>query len=61
MKIVCDMKSKLNKINGRSKTLSEPHRVRTRSESTSVLFVLHIDFENITHIHRFYIENQKIH
>ena len=30
---------------GRSKTFSEPHRARTRTETTSVLFILHIDLK----------------
>ena len=41
------------KAHGRLKTFSESRRAKTKQETTSVFFILHIDFENITHIHRF--------
>ena len=57
-KIVCGLTSHL-KIHRRSKTFSEPYRVRTKSEFTSFFYTIGT-FENIIHISFYIFENQKI-
>ena len=46
-KSVCGYKTFIIKDNGRSKMFSESRRAKTRSETTSVSFILHIDLKTL--------------
>ena len=38
------------KAHGRSKTFSESYQIRTRSEPTSIHYIVHIGLKNLIHI-----------
>ena len=48
------------KTHGQSKSFSEHCRAQTKSKTTSVPFIIHIDFKNIIHIDFYIMKTKKI-
>ena len=48
------------KTHGQSKSFFENRRAKMKSETTSVLFIIHIDFKNIIHIDFYIMKTKKI-